>query len=78
MTSMQVEVGKKYRHYKGGEYVVVAVGLHSETQEKVVVYQAQYSDPNFGDNAVWVRPYNMFVETVLFEGSTVPRFSLIS
>lgn len=27
-----------YRHYKGGIYLVIAVGAHSETDERLVVY----------------------------------------
>ena len=30
----------KYRHFKGGEYQVLGVALHSETQEPYVVYRA--------------------------------------
>ena len=30
----------RYRHYKGNEYLVLGVALHSETLEKLVVYRA--------------------------------------
>ena len=56
---MEIKVGEKYRHYKGGEYVIVAIAMHSETGEKMVVYKALY-----GNEQVWVRPYNMFIEKV--------------
>ena len=29
----------RYRHYKGGEYTVLGVARHSETEELVVVYR---------------------------------------
>ena len=29
----------RYRHYKGKEYTVLGVALHSETQEELVVYR---------------------------------------
>ena len=29
----------RYRHYKGGEYEVIGVARHSETQEPLVVYR---------------------------------------
>lgn len=54
-----VVVGGKYRHYKGGEYVVLAIATNSETLERMVVYKALY-----GAEQVWVRPYNMFLEKV--------------
>ena len=48
---MEIKVGEKYRHYKGGEYLIVAIAMHSETGEKMVVYKALY-----GNEQVWVRP----------------------
>jgi hypothetical protein len=61
-----------YRHYKGQEYQVVDVARHSETQEWVVVYRCLYDD-----YSLWVRPYDMFVETVDIEGKEVPRFAFV-
>ncbi len=29
----------RYRHYKGNEYTVIGMALHSETQEELVVYR---------------------------------------
>ena len=65
----EIMQAKYYKHFKGGEYELVAVGLDSETLEKVVVYRALY-----GDGQVWVRPYAMFFGTVEVDGETVPRF----
>ena len=62
----------RYRHFKGNEYEVIAVARHSETEEPLVVYRALY-----GDRGVWVRPAEMWIETVEREGRSVPRFSLI-
>ena len=60
-----------YRHYKGGNYQVIGVARHSETDEQLVVYRCVY------DNySLWVRPLAMFLETVLVDGRTVPRFEL--
>lgn len=52
---MNIEVGKKYRHFKGKEYEVIAIGKHSETLEEMVVYKALY-----GNGDVWIRPLEMF------------------
>ncbi|MFH1430382.1 MAG: DUF1653 domain-containing protein [Candidatus Uhrbacteria bacterium] len=61
-----------YRHFKGGEYDVIGVAKHSETQEAMVCYRARY-----GDRVLWVRPLSMFIEQVIFEGREVSRFTRI-
>lgn len=63
----------RYQHYKGGEYQVLGVARHSETDERVVVYR-----PLYGEGALWVRPLTMFTETVEVAGETIPRFRLLS
>ncbi len=68
----------KYQHYKGGLYEVVTVGRIEATLEEVVVYKALYTSPDFGTEAVWVRPVTSFLETVTVDGKTLPRFTFIS
>ena len=64
----------RYRHYKGKEYRVHHLARHSETREVVVVYQLLYDDFSF-----WVRPADMFNETVsVADGTRVPRFAFVS
>ena len=62
----------RYRHFKGGEYEVVGVATHSETEEELVVYRALY-----GVGGLWVRPKEMFLETVSHDGEVVPRFTCL-
>jgi hypothetical protein len=62
----------RYRHYKGNEYSVLGVARHSETQEELVVYRQQY-----GDYGLWVRPLQMFAETVLVDGQKMSRFRFL-
>ncbi|HAU65724.1 MAG: hypothetical protein UT30_C0007G0004 [Candidatus Uhrbacteria bacterium GW2011_GWF2_39_13] len=66
-----------YQHYKGGLYEVIGTARHSETLEELVVYQALYADEIYGDQALWVRPKTMFLETVIVNGTDVQRFALI-
>lgn len=67
----------KYQHYKGNFYEVIGEGRHSETLEEMVVYRALYEDSQFGKNQIWVRPKNMFLEQVEYEGKLVPHFKFL-
>ena len=62
-----------YLHYKGGLYEVQGVVRHSETLQPMVLYRALY-----GQRGLWVRPFDMFLETVQVEGRTVSRFTWIA
>lgn len=59
----------RYRHFKGGEYEVVNVARHSETEDWLVVYY-RIDDPE----RLWVRPVPMFLETVNLHGCVQRRF----
>ena len=62
-----------YVHYKNGKhYTVIDVVRHSETEEWMVLYRAEY-----GYFGLWVRPLAMFMELVNFEGEQVPRFKYV-
>jgi hypothetical protein len=71
MSSNEPRLGR-YRHYKGGEYEVIGVARHSETDELLVVYR-----PLYNNTGLWVRPLRMFLETVTYNGQTVPRFEYL-
>ncbi len=67
-----VEVGKKYRHFKGNVYEVTGFAKHSETGEKLVIYRSE-NDPD----DVWARPYDMFNEIIWRDGRRIRRFEQI-
>lgn len=67
----EIKLGK-YRHYKGGLYVVEDIATHSENEEKMVVYR-----PLYGEQDLWVRPLDMFIEEVDIEGIKQSRFVFI-
>ena len=72
MNKMSLKKGI-YQHYKGQLYQVMNVATHSETEEKLVVYQCLY-----GDYSIWVRPLTMFTETITTaDDREIERFKLI-
>ncbi len=62
----------RYRHFKGGEYELLYLARHSETEEEMVVYRALY-----GARGVWVRPAAMWDEELVRDGKTVRRFCYV-
>lgn len=62
-----------YRHFKGNYYRVLSIARHSETTEPMVVYQALY-----GNSGIWVRPADMWNETVERDGKEFRRFQPLS
>jgi len=61
-----------YKHYKGTYYDVVGTVKHSETAEHLVLYKALYCA-----DVLWVRPLNMFLQEVEFDGKKVRRFEKV-
>jgi len=62
----------KHDHENGFDnyaYQVLGVGMHTETNEKLVVYRALYGEPK-----IFIRPLSVFMEDVEIDGGTMPRF----
>lgn len=55
----EVKVGHLYKHFKGKKYKVLMIAIDASTEEKLVIYQAQYKD-----KIIWARPYNEFISEV--------------
>ncbi len=71
---MHITLGK-YKHYKGGEYEVIANALNEADQNPVVVYKSLNSN---SVSEFWVRPLSSFTEKVtLSDGQVVSRFEKI-
>ncbi|KDE38561.1 hypothetical protein ADINL_3016 [Nitrincola lacisaponensis] len=71
---MSLPLPGRYRHYKGQEYQVIDLARHSETEEWMVIYR-----PCYGAGDLWVRPADMFSESVtLPTGEVLPRFERLS
>jgi len=61
----------RFRHYKGGLYELVCEAVLEADLTPVIVYRGE-------DGRTWVRPRDVFFETVEVDGARVPRFVLMS
>lgn len=59
-----------YKHYKGGLYWVIGVGMHADGLGPHVLYQALSGEPKF-----YVRPLSVFKSTVTINGKEIPRYT---
>lgn len=55
----EVKNASLYQHFKGNLYWVYGVGVHTETNEVLVSYQAVSSPHN-----IYIRPIEMFLEKI--------------
>lgn len=55
----EIIVKRIYKHFKGDQYLIEDIAIHSETNEKYVIYRQLY-----GDGSLYVRPYDMFISEV--------------
>lgn len=58
MYDRDFQPGDIVQHFKGGFYKIIAIGINTETEEKMVVSQS------LKDQRVWIRPYDMFISKV--------------
>ncbi len=70
----ELVIGGLYEHYKGNRYLVKDIARHSETLNFLVVYECLYENPA---GKIWVRPMEMFLESVTIDGKTIPRFKYL-
>lgn len=72
----------KYKHYKWNMYEVLWISIHTETNEKLVLYKPLYDisdlEKEFWEkNITFIRPFSMFFENVEINWNILPRFEYI-
>lgn len=60
-----------YYHYKNKPYRFLGIVRHSETLGELALYETRYENQL---GKIWVRPREMFFESVKVDGVEVPRF----
>jgi hypothetical protein len=63
--------GERYRHYKGGEYVVIKRTVHSDSLRQMITYRSL----EYGYE--WTHFVDDFLQNEIHEGKEVPRFQKI-
>lgn len=79
---MDYPVNGVYEHYKSTDadkryYQVLGVARNTETEEKLVIYIPLYVISEHKGLRLQARPLEMFLETVTYNGKTLPRFRYI-
>lgn len=71
----KVKIGARYGHYKHPDqpYLVTGLVILEATDEVAVAYGVEEG----GQQITFVRPLESWLETVTWQGQTVPRFRLI-
>ena len=65
--------GQRFRHFKGGEYTVLGVGLDTATEGRIVIYRPDYRC----EIPLFSRPLAEFLGTLERDGKTHVRFTAL-
>ena len=72
----EVKLGK-WQHFKGMIVEVIGIAKHSENLEEYVVYTHDNPVKGFEGKTMWIRPKDMFLETIERDGKIIKRFEFI-
>ena len=63
--SRQIQIGGVYRHFKGFTAKIITIATHTETGEKLVIYECTGTGNGSGHkNGIYARPLEMFLSEV--------------
>lgn len=78
MTDRELTPNSKWKHFKGGIYLVIGTARNSEDpNQEFVLYKHLDGESEFGLDQLWIRPKKMFLEQVPRDGKTFWRFEKI-
>ena len=66
-----------YRHYKGGLYRVIGIGIDRETFEEFVVYEMLYDGLDYPKGTIWLRTKDNFLGLVNIDKKETKRFEFV-
>ncbi len=61
----------KYKHFKGNEYLVYGTCIVESEGIEYILYE------RLVNNSFWIRPYDMFFETIERDGKSLKRFEFV-
>lgn len=62
----------RYKHYKGGEYIVLGNGIMENNLEAMIIYRRSEG------GGIWIRPVKEFHGLVTHCGQLIKRFTPIN
>ncbi len=66
-----------YKHYKGGLYRVIGIGINRDTFKEFVVYEMLYDSQDYPKGTIWLRAKDNFLESVKVDNKEVKRFAFM-
>ena len=78
LDQVTVKPDEIYSHYKDHTklYQIIMISINEKTQQPTVIYQPLYSEL-FDLKIPTDRSWSEWSENILYEGETVPRFTLV-
>lgn len=85
-----VSIGQKYQHFKTKDFYLIKDVARdpANPSKRYVIYEGQYTSPEFGDHPIWIREYEDFTGMKVFRDDeldengnkkeSVKRFALIA
>ena len=67
-----ISQGERFRHYKGGEYQIIACAVKEDTLEPLIIYQSLLK------GSIWARTLKNWNEEVEIDGKLIKRFKKLA